>query len=132
MYTVEEIKGTSFTLNDDKLYKRDELLEILKGYHKKTDSSHTVKRMSNSRRPLLPPPFRFGSPSPGYTIEGITNNPGSAARWNPDLQVSGRHPPQDTIVAGPTPIVKRSRILLCWGVVNGECPISTNALGVEV
>jgi hypothetical protein len=43
IYTVEEIKGMSITLNDDKVYKRDKLLKIPKDTIKITDTSHTVK-----------------------------------------------------------------------------------------
>jgi hypothetical protein len=43
IYTVEEIKGMSITLNDDKVYKRDKLLNIPKDTIKITDSSHKVK-----------------------------------------------------------------------------------------
>ena len=43
IYTVEGVKGMSVTLNDDKVYKRDKLLVILKNTIKITDSSHTVK-----------------------------------------------------------------------------------------
>ena len=43
IYTVEEIKGMSITLNDDKVYKRDKLLNIPKDTIKITDSSQAVK-----------------------------------------------------------------------------------------
>ncbi len=43
IYTVEEIKGMSITLSDDKVYKRDKLLKIPMDTIKVTDSSHTVK-----------------------------------------------------------------------------------------
>ncbi len=37
IYTVEEIKGMSITLNDDKVYKRDKLLKIPKDTIKITE-----------------------------------------------------------------------------------------------
>jgi hypothetical protein len=40
---VEEIKGMTITLNDDKTYKRDKLLNIPKDTIKITDSSQAVK-----------------------------------------------------------------------------------------
>ena len=43
IYTVESIKGMTITLNDDKTYKRDKLLNIPKDTIKITDSSHAVK-----------------------------------------------------------------------------------------
>ena len=51
----------------------------------------------------------LGSPSPGYAIEGITNNPGSTAWRNQGLRVTGTNLPQDTRFIGPAPIIRRSR-----------------------
>ena len=53
----------------------------------------------------------LGSPTPGYTIEGITNNPGSTTWQNQGLRVTGANPPQDTRFTGPAPqaIIRRSR-----------------------
>ena len=47
IYTVERVKGMTITLSDDKAYKRDKLLVVLKiptDTIKITDSSHTVKQ----------------------------------------------------------------------------------------
>ena len=43
VYTVEGVKGMNITLNDDKVYKRDKLLQIPKDTIKVTDISESVK-----------------------------------------------------------------------------------------
>ena len=43
VYTVEGVKGMNITLNDDKVYKRDKLLQTPKDTIKVTDISESVK-----------------------------------------------------------------------------------------
>ena len=81
----------------------------------------------------------FGIPSPGYTIEGITNNPGPTTWQSQGLRVTGTNPPQDTRFAGPAPIFRRSRdgqwlptALLLASFIISECADPSDYYQAEV